>query len=318
MSDFLSELNSRVIEMVESVSRGVVTISTIRLRYDAFFDVVPVKGIGSGFLLDGNHIITSAHVILDARRVDVIFFNGFRSVGRVIAADPYRDLALVHVENAAEEAHPISLGDSDLLRVGELVFAIGSPLGLPGPTITMGVISATGRSIIGRNVFLEDLIQTDAAVNPGNSGGPLVNVNGEAVGVVTALIPFAQGVGFAIPINNVKRLIEMIKLYGRPVRAMIGIYTVAINPQLASAYQLPLMKGLLVVKVIADTPAHHSGIKPGDIITRVNGREVTRLSQLRRLIEDSIEKGFVELEVYREHYGTRILRVPIIIEEIGS
>lgn len=316
MDDFLVELNNKVVEMVNSVSKGVVTISTVRLRYDMFFDITPVKGVGSGFLIDKNHIVTSAHVILNARRVDILFYDGFRIEGQVISVDPYRDLALIHVRRIPDESKPIPLGDSDSLKIGELVFAIGSPLGLPGPTVTMGVVSAIGRSIIGRNVSLEDLIQTDAAVNPGNSGGPLVNVMGEAVGVVTALIPFAQGVGFAIPINKVKRLIEMIKLYGRLVRGMIGIYTVALNPQLASAYQLPLSSGLLTVKVVLGSPAYNAGMRPGDIIVKVNDKKVVKPSQLRRLIEDSIERGYVELEVYRDRYGPLHLRVPIVVEEI--
>ncbi|MEM1677344.1 MAG: trypsin-like peptidase domain-containing protein, partial [Nitrososphaerota archaeon] len=118
---------------------------------------------------------------------------------------------------------PVRLGDSDKVRVGEIVIAIGSPLGLLGPNVSLGVVSALGRTIEGEGIILEDLIQTDAAINPGNSGGPLVNVEGEVIGVTTAIIPFAQGIGFAIPINTVKRFIEMIYRYGKPVRAYIGV-----------------------------------------------------------------------------------------------
>jgi S1-C subfamily serine protease len=317
MATPLKDFNEHVIKVVNEVSRGVVTITTVKLGFESIFGTVPIRGLGSGFLIGENIIVTNAHVVSDARIVDVIFFDGSRFDGRVLIADTYRDVALVSVENVPKGIKPLSLGDSDQLRVGEIVFAVGSPLGLPGPTVTMGVVSAVGRNIVGENVALEDLIQTDAAINPGNSGGPLINVDGMVVGMVTAIIPYAQGVGFAIPINTVKRVLEMIEAYGRPVRAMIGVYAASITPQLASAYRLPLKRGLLIVRVIPGTPAYEARIAPGDIITKIASKEVSDVRELRRAVEDSIMQGYVELEVYRQGYGYRRVKVPIMVEEVG-
>ncbi|MEM2136936.1 MAG: trypsin-like peptidase domain-containing protein [Candidatus Methanomethylicia archaeon] len=316
MGSFLNEFNDRVIEVVEKISRGVVTITTVRLGFESLFGTVPIRGVGSGFLIDKNIVVTNAHVVADARDVNVIFFDGFMVDGRVLIVDAYRDVALVRVDSLPSEAKILTLGDSNTLKIGEIIFAVGSPLGLPGPTVTMGVVSAVGRNIMGENIALEDMIQTDAAINPGNSGGPLVNVNGDVVGMVTAIIPYAQGVGFAIPINTVKRVLEMIKVYGRPVRAMIGVYAASITPQLASAYRLPLKRGLLVVKVISGTPAYEVRIAPGDVITKIAGKEVSDVRELRRAVEDSIAQGYIELEVYRSGYGYRKVKVPIMVEEV--
>lgn len=317
LSSFLNELNNHVIEVVDKISKGVVTITTVRLGFESLFGTVPIRGVGSGFLIDKNIVVTNAHVVADARNVNVIFFDGFRVDGKVLIVDAYRDVALVRVDSIPSEAKILTLGDSNTLKIGEIIFAVGSPLGLPGPTVTMGVVSAVGRNIMSENIALEDMIQTDAAINPGNSGGPLVNVNGNVVGMVTAIIPYAQGVGFAIPINTVKRVLEMIETYGRPVRAMIGVYAVSITPQLASAYRLPLNRGLLIVRVISGTPAYEVRIAPGDIITKVSGKDVSDVRELRRAVEDSISKGFVELEIYRHSYGVRRIKVPILVEEVS-
>ncbi|MEM0085291.1 MAG: trypsin-like peptidase domain-containing protein [Candidatus Methanomethylicia archaeon] len=316
MNSFIKDFNAHVTSVVDKVSKGVVTITTVKLGFESFFGTVPVRGIGSGFLISEDIIVTNAHVVADARAVDVIFHDGYRTEGRVLIADSYRDIALVRVSDIPSGVKPLQMGDSNNLKVGEIVLAIGSPLGLPGPTVTMGVVSAIGRNIVGQDVALEDLIQTDAAINPGNSGGPLVNIDGYIVGVVTAIIPYAQGVGFAIPINTVKRVLEMIEIYGRPVRAMIGVYAASITPQLASAYRLPLKHGLLVIRVIPGTPAHEVRIAPGDIITKIAGKDVYDVRELRRAVEDSIAQGYIELEVYRSGYGYRRIKVPIMVEEV--
>ncbi|MEM1921307.1 MAG: trypsin-like peptidase domain-containing protein, partial [Desulfurococcaceae archaeon] len=205
-----------IANIVERVIDSVVTISTARITFDLFsFGFRELRGIGSGFVItrDG-YIITNYHVVKDARTVDIYFRDGLSMRGDVVATDPYRDLALLKIDMNTK---PVSLGDSDSIRIGEIVLAIGSPFGLMGPTVTMGVVSAVGRTIIGENIILEDLIQTDAAINPGNSGGPLINTEGKAIAVATAIIPYAQGIGFAIPINSVKRFIDMLNKYGRPV-----------------------------------------------------------------------------------------------------
>jgi S1-C subfamily serine protease len=179
----------------------------------------------------------------------------------------------------------------------------------------MGVISASGRTIVSKEIILEDVIQTDAAINPGNSGGPLVNLEGEAVGVTTAIVPYAQGIGFAIPINTVKRFIEIISKYGRPLRAWIGVYVAPVNPTMAALYKLPVSEGLLVVRVVSGSPAEAAKIAEGDIIVKANDKPVRRVSELRDIIERSIDKRQVTLEVNRG--GRRFtVKVGIVVEEV--
>uniref|UniRef100_A0A7C5XJ44 Trypsin-like serine protease n=1 Tax=Ignisphaera aggregans TaxID=334771 RepID=A0A7C5XJ44_9CREN len=294
--------------------QSVVTISTVRIAIDEFFGLAPVRGVGSGFIIHGKgYIVTNNHVVQGSSTVYVVTSSGETIEADVVATDPYRDLALVKVD--AYNLKPIALGDSDKIRVGEIVFAIGSPLGLPGATVTMGVVSAVGRTISGENIILEDLIQTDAAINPGNSGGPLINVNGEAIGVTTAIIPYAQGIGFAIPINTVKRFLEMISRYGKPIVAWIGVYVAPITHEQAKMFRLSISKGLIVVGVVRGGPAYEVGISRGDIIVKANGKEISSPRELRMVVEESIDRGYIELEIVRgsKRYS---VEVPIAIHTI--
>lgn len=310
----IKEFSNSITEIVAKAMQSVVTISTVRIAMDEFFGLAPVRGVGSGFIIHSRgYIVTNNHVVQGSSTVYVVLPTGETIEAEVVATDPYRDLALVKVDTT--NLKPITLGDSDKIRVGEIVFAIGSPLGLPGATVTMGVISAIGRTISGENIILEDLIQTDAAINPGNSGGPLVNVSGEAIGVTTAIIPYAQGIGFAIPINTVKRFLEMISKYGRPIVAWIGVYVAPITQEQARMFRLPISRGLVVVGVVRGSPAHEVGIARGDILIRANGREISSPRELRMAVEESIEKGYVELEIIR---GSRRynVEVPVAIQTI--
>ncbi|MEM3948292.1 MAG: trypsin-like peptidase domain-containing protein, partial [Zestosphaera sp.] len=232
---------------------------------------------------------------------------------KVLVTDPYRDLALLRV--GVEDVEPLPLGDSDDLKVGDLVFAIGSPLGLPGPSVSMGVVSALGRTIMGENIALEDLIQTDAAINPGNSGGPLVNVEGKAVGVATAIIPYAQGIGFAIPINTVKRFVQMIKEYGGVVRAWLGVYVTPLTEEAIKLYDLPVSEGVVVVNVVPGSPADRQGLTVGDIIVEAGGKPVRKVSDLRAAVEGNIESECVDLKIVR---GRKTLSkcVPPVVERL--
>ncbi|MEM4903253.1 MAG: trypsin-like peptidase domain-containing protein, partial [Ignisphaera sp.] len=269
----LKDLSHRIADIIEDVRESVVTISTVKLGLDELFGITPVKGVGSGFVIHNKgYIVTNSHVVRNASRVMVVLPDGESIEGRVLASDPQKDLALLKID--IEGLKQLALGDSDKVRVGELVFAIGSPLGLPGSTVTMGIVSAVNRTIVGENIILEDLIQTDAAINPGNSGGPLVNVDGEAIGVTTAIIPYAQGIGFAIPINTVKRFLDIIAKYGRPVMVWIGVYVAPINRQTAVMYGLPVEEGLVVVDVVRGGPAYSVGIRRGDIIVKANNKKV--------------------------------------------
>jgi len=308
----LKALSSEISRIVEQVKSSVVTVSTLVEHPLSIFGYEPVKGFGSGFVALKGYVVTNAHVIKGATRVTVSFVDGYASRAGIVATDPTRDLALLETE---EYGSPMKLGDSSKLKVGEIVLAVGSPLGLFQHTVTMGVVSATGRTIVGENIVLEDLIQTDAAINPGNSGGPLINLEGEAVGVTTAIIPFAQGIGFAIPINTVKRFLGMIEKYGKPLRAWIGVYVAPLNPTIASVYNIPVKQGLLVVKSIPGTPAYRRGIREGDVILQANHIPVTKPSDLKEIIEDSVEKGFVNLLIQRG-FNTYSLDVEIIVQPL--
>jgi len=310
----IKEFSDSVTEIVSKAMQSVVTISTVRIAIDEFFGLAPVRGVGSGFIIHGKgYIVTNNHVVQGSSTVYVVTSSGETIEADVVATDPYRDLALVKVD--AYNLKPIALGDSDKIRVGEIVFAIGSPLGLPGATVTMGVVSAVGRTISGENIILEDLIQTDAAINPGNSGGPLINVNGEAIGVTTAIIPYAQGIGFAIPINTVKRFLEMISRYGKPIVAWIGVYVAPITHEQAKMFRLSISKGLIVVGVVRGGPAYEVGISRGDIIVKANGKEISSPRELRMVVEESIDRGYIELEIVRgsKRYS---VEVPIAIHTI--
>jgi S1-C subfamily serine protease len=266
----LEEFSREISDLVERVRDAVVTVIVEAVDPLSLIET-PVKGVGSGFIVGEGLAVTNSHVVRSAERVRIIYSDGETGVGRVLASDPYRDLALFEIDRSG--ARYIRLGDSDRVRIGEIVLVIGSPLGIPGPSVTMGIISSKGRTIVadeGR-IVLEDLLQTDAAINPGNSGGPLINVAGEAVGVTTAMIPYAQGIGFAIPINHVKRFITILSRYGKPIRAWIGVFVAPLTPQLARMLRLEENKGVIVIRTVPGSPAEDAGIRRSDVIIRAGG-----------------------------------------------
>ncbi|MEM2728745.1 MAG: trypsin-like peptidase domain-containing protein, partial [Candidatus Bathyarchaeia archaeon] len=184
-----------IIRMLERVSKSVVNVNTLRVFQDFFYQIIPVKGIGSGFIFDERgYILTNYHVVEDAERIIVTLTDGRTFEAKFVGGYVGLDIAILKIE--ADKLVATDLGDSDKVKVGQRVFAIGNPFGLAGgPTVTSGIISAVKRTIYSERGIFRDLIQTDAAINPGNSGGPLVNVNGEVIGINTAIIPFAQGIG---------------------------------------------------------------------------------------------------------------------------
>ncbi|MEM2021197.1 MAG: trypsin-like peptidase domain-containing protein [Zestosphaera sp.] len=309
----LRDFSSKVSELISRISGGVATVFTLVPSMDLFFRYREVRGAGSGFFIEPGLIVTNAHVVMNASEVIALVPKHGREKARVLVADPYRDLALLRV--GVNDVESLPLGDSDRLKVGDLVFAIGSPLGLPGPSVTMGVVSALGRTISGENVVLEDLIQTDAAINPGNSGGPLVNVDGEAVGVATAIIPYAQGIGFAIPINTVKRFVQMIKEYGTVIRAWLGVYVSPLTEEAIKLYDLPISEGVVVINVVPGSPAEKHGLMIGDVIAEADGKPLRKVSDLRAAIEESVESECVNLKIVR---GRKIVSkcIPPVVERL--
>ena len=289
-----------IISAVEKVSKSVVNVSTVRLVNTGFFLTVPVKGVGSGFIIDrSGYIITNNHVVEGTSKVEVTLSNGKMVPGRVLGTDSSTDIAVIKVDT--EELAPAELGDADKLKVGQVVLAIGNPFGLAGgPTVTSGVVSALNRTIQSEKGILEELIQTDAAVNPGNSGGPLVDTQGRVVAITTAIIPFAHGIGFAIPINTAKQVAQDLITYGKVVRPWLGIMGMDITKEMASYYGLPVESGVLVSRVVARSPAEYSGMVQGDIVVEVDGDPIKNMKELRKKILEKRPGGRLRITILRE------------------
>ncbi|MES9964078.1 MAG: trypsin-like peptidase domain-containing protein [Candidatus Sedimenticola sp. 20ELBAFRAG] len=228
--------------------------------------------LGSGVIINKDgYILTNHHVVASADEIKVVLSNGKTLQARIVGTDPDTDLAVIHADS--EDLPEITVGNSEALQVGDVVLAIGNPFGV-GQTVTMGIVSATGRDQLGINTF-ENFIQTDAAINPGNSGGALINARGELVGVNTAIFSKSggsQGIGFAIPVDLAKGIMNQILTQGRVVRGWLGIAGQDITPELAESFELQERSGVLVSGVLEGGPADEAGIEPGDIITRIDNR----------------------------------------------
>lgn len=257
------------------------------------------RGAGSGFIIskDG-YIVTNNHVIEGAQKITVKLLDGRVFKGKVVGTDPFSDVALIKIEG--DNLPTLPLGNSDLIRVGEWVIAIGNPFGLTH-TVTVGVISAKGRSGIGIT-DIEDFIQTDAAINPGNSGGPLLNLKGEVIGVNTAIFTQSggyMGIGFAIPINIVKAVVEQLKTKGKVERGWLGVVIQDLTPTLSKELGIKAEEGVLITEVIPDSPAAKAGLKEKDVILKINGKPVKSASELRSQILILKPGTQVELEILR-------------------
>jgi serine protease Do len=237
-------------------------------------------GLGSGFIIDPEgYIVTNNHVVDGADTIKVILKDESEYPGEIIGRDPVTDIALIRVM-ASGNLPSVDLGSSDALRVGEWVAAIGSPFGLQY-TVTAGIVSAKGR-VIGSGPY-DDFIQTDASINPGNSGGPLINMQGEVVGINTMIIARGQGIGFAIPIDLAKNIVDQLKSDGEVTRGWLGVTIQNLKGELARYYGVDDKSGVLVASVVPGDPADQAGIQPNDIITKVNGEAVTSSRDLTNL-----------------------------------
>jgi serine protease Do len=270
--------------------------------FHRFFGEVPdqelkQQSLGSGFIIDKDgYIITNNHVVQGAEEIKVKLADGREFKAKVIGRDPKTDLALIKISSLFKDLPSLAMGDSDTMRVGDWVIAIGNPFGLE-ETVTQGIISATGR-VIGSGPY-DNFLQTDAPINPGNSGGPLVNLKGEVIGINTAIISSGQGIGFAVPINIAKSVIPQIRKTGKVVRGWIGVSIQSVTPEIAQAFGLKEAKGALVGEVVAGGPADKAGIKRGDIITSFDGREIKKVSDLPFLVAETPVGKTVEVKGIR-------------------
>jgi len=310
------------VQVAEHVTPSVVNISTVttgkrrpeselfrpfgndpyfRDFFDQFFEGMPRRqqqtSLGSGVVIDKSGLIlTNNHVIKDADEITVRFSNKREAKGKVVGTDGKTDLAVIRV--AAKEELPVArLGDSDALRVGEWAIAIGNPFAL-GHTLTVGVVSATGRSEVGIAAY-ENFIQTDASINPGNSGGPLLNVRGEVIGINTAIVASGQGIGFAIPINMARKVMDDLVKKGKVTRGWLGVGIQPLSPELAKSFGVS-GEGVLINQVMPKSPAEAAGLRVGDLILSIDGKRIKDPRELQRIIADADIGKTMEVQILRE------------------
>jgi S1-C subfamily serine protease len=263
----LDAFEAENVRIYKQASPAVANVVTRTVEYDFFFNPVPVEGAGSGFVIDTDgHILTNYHVIQGAQTIEVTLGDRSRFKAKLIGVDTRNDLALVKIDPGTRKLVTLPLGDSRNLLVGQRVLAIGNPFGFQS-TLTTGVVSSLGRTVqTGENTFIDEAIQTDAAINRGNSGGPLLNSHGEVIGINSAIYAptgTTAGIGFAIPVNTARRVAEDLIKTGRVRRATLGVEGRALWPGLAEALKLPVQQGILVERVTPGGPAAQAGIRAG-------------------------------------------------------
>lgn len=279
------------------------------------------QGTGSGFIINSNgQILTNAHVIDGADTVNVTLKDGRTFVGKVMGADPVTDVAVVKIQ--ANNLPSVPLGDSEQLKPGEWAIAIGNPLGLDN-TVTTGIISATGRSSsqVGVPDKRVQFIQTDAAINPGNSGGPLLNASGQVIGMNTAIIKRAQGLGFAIPINTAQRIANQLVTQGKVEHPYLGIQMVTLTPELKKnlnsnpngGLNVDEEQGVLIAKVMPTSPAAKAGLRAGDVIQKMNGQSVKEAEEIQKFVESTQVGGNLQIELRRNQKDLNITVQPAAV-----
>ncbi len=277
IQDVMEIKENTVINVYDRIGPSVVHITTTTLSTDFFMRDIPQEGVGSGIILtvDG-YILTNAHVVEDAEKVEVTLSDGEVAFAEIVGKDPTTDIAVVKIKPKSKLS-PAVLGDSDSLRVGQSAIAIGNPFGLDN-TITVGVISALNRTLRSRNNFeIQGIIQTDASINPGNSGGPLLNSNGEVIGINTAIfspIKGSIGIGFAIPINSAREVAEALITHGKVIRPWLGITGYTITEHTSEVLDLPVKSGIIIASVVEGGPADIAGLKGGEDLTVVGSRAI--------------------------------------------
>ncbi len=277
--------DSAIIEAVTKVKPAVVTvINTLPPQVGFFGQISEPQASGSGVIMDERgYIVTNNHVVENSRSLEIIFADDTKASATLVGADAFSDVAVVRVEGQVPAV--AELGDSAALQPGEPVIAIGSPLGDFKGTVTVGVVSALNRRLeVGGGTTLEGLIQTDAAINQGNSGGPLVSALGQVIGINTAIVSGTEGLGFAIPSNTVKEIADQLIQFGHLERPYLGIRWATIDPRVASAYDLPVQFGAYVQEVESGTPADRAGLQAGDIITAIEDQTIDEQNSLVNIL----------------------------------
>ncbi len=297
----LEEMQTVITELAEAAKPSVVSlfpVTTSGKGRELSQERIPnVPGSGSGVIIDTEgHIITNNHVVGDSTEIEVRLSDKTKLIAQVVGKDPDTDLAVLKV-TVDRPLPSVRFGDSTTVRVGQWVLAVGNPFGLDR-TVTLGVVSGIGRENVNLSRY-ENFIQTDASINPGNSGGPLFNLRGEVIGINTAIINFAQGIGFAIPSNMAKQVLQQLLAQGRVVRGWLGVGIQPLTPELARKFGVSESEGVLVNEVFEKDPAAAAGIKPGDIITRIEGAVIDSPNRLSRIVAGLPPGATTKVEVVR-------------------
>jgi S1-C subfamily serine protease len=307
---------------------SVVNVTSRAVAFDFFYGLVPQEGQGSGFIIDRDgHVLTNYHVIADARQVEVTLHNRKKYRATVVGTDRSHDLAVIQIK--APDLNPMVLGDSRNLQVGQKVYAIGNPFGLSG-TLTSGIVSSIRSVQEPDGMTIDEAIQTDAAINPGNSGGPLLNSHGEVIGINTMIASSVgqnAGIGFAIPINTAKAVLNDLLTLGRVRRPALGVVTLPISPDIAGDLGLASDYGLLIIRVVAGGAAERAGLKGGteraylgntpimiggDLIVAIDGQDVQDQQELSRIMNNHRAGDSVKITIYR---GKRRMDVEVTLGE---
>ncbi len=319
------------VRIYRQASPAVANILTKATEYDFFMDPVPVEGAGSGFVIDPRgYILTNFHVVQEAQSIEVVLGDQSRYPAKFIGADQRNDVALVKIDSKGKQLAALPLGDSSALQVGQKVLAIGNPFGFQS-TLTTGVVSAIGRTVqTSQSTFIDEAIQTDAAINRGNSGGPLINSHGEAIGINSAIYTptgTTAGIGFAIPINTAKAIAHDLMTDGRVHRAFLGVETLPVTGWLAEALDLPVQDGLLIETVTRGGPAAAAGLHGGDrvalagmrriaiggdVIVAIDGQKVSNQFDLNVILNRKRPGDTVKVTVYR---GGKKMDIPVKLGE---
>jgi S1-C subfamily serine protease len=315
----LTEEERNNIAVYEKVADGVVNVTSTAIQMDFFFNAFPTQGSGSGSIINARgYILTNHHVVAGAQKLEVTLADGSKWPAKLVGTDPDNDLAVIRIDAPKEKLKVISMGDSRNLKIGQKVLAIGNPFGLQR-TLTTGIISSLGRTIRSEvGTLIEDVIQTDAAINPGNSGGPLLNSDGEIIGINSAIISPSGGnvgIGFAIPVNTVKRVVPELLAKGYVAYPWIGATIQSLIPEIAKYRKLKIERGAMIAEVVKGGPADKAGLKGGnqrvqvgnmiilvggDIVVKAEQHDVKTNDELIHYIREKKPGDTLLLKVYRK------------------